>query len=235
MEKDNLNDRVERLLWEQDVEESPNPGDAEYGTRTLIDHGDIIPKETSYTPEESMTTDWLWGKVHIQSQVPPEYRRFNFRYRELCDFVFKTLDRELFTTLNAIFFVYDKAGLLELERFTEDSYAQSCIKLDKEIGLMWYEYDIVIINVGLIQKNCEADAIDGVPVEDEIGIGIVSTLVHELRHLMVSTNNLLTELELPYSENTEEAVERFTQQYNDQHLLDYNYGFVEVAEKKTEE
>lgn len=225
MKKEELFTRLDSFLAEdKDSEELFYPNQPE-NTRTIFDYGDIIAKEISFVPEESMSEKWLLSKTHIQNK--PHDSLYNIDFESIVKFVFGHADKELFTTLNAIFFVYDEDGLDELYEYTGDEYALECIDLDENIGLMWYEKNIVIVNVGLIIRTSEEIEDYVIPASEHIEEGIITTLVHELRHLMADTNHLLTEEECSSSECQEDAVEEYSRRFSDQFLLQTNYCFVE--------
>lgn len=228
MKKAKLDVELNKFLQEENAEELFPPQQAD-GCRTVFDYGDIVAKEISFVPEESMNKDWLWDKVHIQSI--PAGIHYNIDFRSICDFVFAHVEREMFTTLDSIFFLFDESGLEELYDYTGDDYALECLDMDRVIGLMWYEKNIILINVGLIQKTSEEIADEFCPSESQFSDGIVTTLVHELRHLMLDTNVLLSEEDYPYSENAEDAVEEFTRQFADRWLLG-RHEFVEKIKTK---
>ena len=229
MTKTQLDKSLDQFLQEENAEELQHIPGQPAGCRTIFDYGDIIGKEVSFTPEEAMSADWFWSKAHIQTV--PKDNRYDIDFKAICDFVFAHVEREMFTTLDAVFFVFDDDGLEKLYDYTGDEYAQECIDMDQAVGLMWYEKNIIIINVGLIQKSSEEIADEFCPAKNHIADGIVMTIVHELRHLMLDTNVLLSEEAYPYSENAEEAVEEFTRRFADRWL----YGNTEFVQKAKNE
>lgn len=231
MKKEELFARLDRFLEEdKNVEEMFYPKQPE-NTRTIFDYGDIMAKEISFVPEESMSEKWLLNKTHIQKK--PKSSLYNIDFESVVKFVFDHADKELFTTLDAIFFVYDEGGLDELYEYTGDEYALECIDLDECIGLLWYEKNIVIVNIGLIIRASEEIEDCVIPAAEHIEEGIITTIVHELRHLMVDTNYLLTEEECPSSECQEDAVEEYSRRFSDRFLLQMNRCFVEKASAST--
>lgn len=216
MKKEEMNSRLDEFLREEkDAEEVTLPSQPE-GTRTIFDGSDIMAKEVTFTPEENMNEEWFWKKVHLQT--PPKSNPYAIDFKEICDFVFSRCPKEMFMTLEALFFVFDDDGLSELAEYTGDDYGLECIDMDEQIGLMWYEKNIVIVNVGLIQKTSEEMADEITPATDHICDGIMTTIVHGMRHLMLRTNFLLSEEEYPLEEENECAVEEYARQFADQWL-----------------
>ena len=216
MKKMELDAALNQFLKNEDAEEYFWP-DQMSGNRTIFDYSDIVGKEISFTPEENMSAGWFWSKAHVQPA--PANNQYDIDFRGICDFVFAHVERELFTTLDALFFVFNEEGLDEVFDYTGDEYALECIDMDEDIGLMWYEKNIIVINVGLIQKSSEDLADEFRSAASHASDGIVMTIVHELRHLMLETNVLLPEEKYPDYEVTEAAVEEYTRQFADRWLL----------------
>lgn len=228
MKKEELYMRLDKFLAEDKESEELISNQPE--ARTIFDYGDIIAKEISFVPEEAMSEKWLLDKTHIQKS--PKNTSYDIDFESIVRFVFAHADKELFTTLDSIFFVYDENGLNDLYKHTGDEYALECIDLDECVGLLWYEKNIVIVNVGLIIRTSEEIEDYDIPAAEHIEEGIITTLVHELRHLMADTNYLLTEEECPSSECQEDAVEEYARRFSDQFLLQISYGFVEKSNTK---
>lgn len=223
MKKEEMNTRLDEFLREEkDVEEVTIPSQLE-GTRTVFDGGDILCKEVTFTPEENMSEEWFWKKTHVQTM--PKSNLYEIDFKRICDFVFSHCPKEMFTTLEALFFVFNEDGLRELAEYTGDEYGLECINMDEQIGLMWYEKNIVIINVGLIQQTSEEMADEITPASEHICDGIIMTIVHGMRHLMLRTNFLLTDEECPVEEESEDAVEEYARRFADQ-WLQYTPDFV---------
>lgn len=223
MKKEEMNTRLDEFLREEkDVEEVTIPSQLE-GTRTVFDGGDILCKEVTFTPEENMSEEWFWKKTHVQTM--PKSNPYEIDFKRICDFVFSHCPKEMFTTLEALFFVFNEDGLRELAEYTGDEYGLECINMDEQIGLMWYEKNIVIVNVGLIQQTSEEMADEITPASEHICDGIIMTIVHGMRHLMLRTNFLLTDEERPVEEESEDAVEEYARRFADQ-WLQYTPDFV---------
>lgn len=81
------------------------------------------------------------------------------------------------------------------------------------VGKMYYTHQIVFINEAAISDLSKELSDDGISSEtDEYETGMIMTLLHEMRHLMLDTNILLSEEIIPLTENSEEAVENFSRQ-----------------------
>lgn len=223
MKKEEMYARIDEFLREEEEAEEVTIPSQPKGTRTIFDGGDIIGKEVTFTPEENMNEKWFWKKAHLQT--PPKSNPYEIDFKGICDFVFTRCPKELFTTLEALFFVFNEKGLKKLAKYTGDDYGLECINMDEQIGLMWYEKNIVIVNVGLIQQASEEMADEMTPASEHICDGIIMTIVHGMRHLMLRTNFLLTDEECPVEEESEDAVEEYARRFADQ-WLQYTPDFV---------
>ena len=78
MKKEELFARLDRFLKEdKNVEEMFYPNQPE-NTRTIFDYGDIMAKEISFVPEESMSEKWLLNKTHIQKKPKSSLYNIDF-------------------------------------------------------------------------------------------------------------------------------------------------------------
>ena len=80
------------------------------------------------------------------------------------------------------------------------------------VGRMFRTHQIVFINEAEIAKLAKTLGDEIISEEEEYETGIITTLIHEIRHLMLDTNPFLPEDEFPVSEASEDAVEAFCRQ-----------------------
>ena len=162
----------------------------------------------------NMTVDKLVEKIYINPSIP-EYCRPDAK--KVAQYLLKHLPVDAFYTLNKICFVYGEEIDCETlsEFFDEDvDWAREVIFSDT-LGKMWFEYNSVLIDVKNIIESAEEIE------RQDIAMGwhgnaradtlrqIAITLVHELRHLMLDTNIVLSEDEYPVKLSAEESVEHF--------------------------
>lgn len=127
----------------------------------------------------------------------------------------------MLTTLSAVFFLEDEGDLQALYEFSGDEYALECIDMDEYIGLMWFYQNIVLVNVRAIIQVSQDVCLPGEDPAREIEIGVLSTLAHELRHLMLDTNVLLD------AEMQQYADEGSVEEYGNKFAELYQCRFVE--------
>ena len=109
---------------------------------------------------------------------------------------------------------FKDSGLVHLQERFEDDYA---LELgDELLGVMWYERNAVVINMGEIVRTGEWIDRESIDVEDpyfsaenQIIIGLLTTALHELRHLQMDTNIVLPLDEYPLELGNEAAVEEY--------------------------
>jgi len=77
------------------------------------------------------------------------------------------------------------------------------------VGHMFSAHQIALVNECKIASTTKEMCGVGHLYNDEYQIGIMTTLIHEMRHLMLETNVFLPEDEFPESEKEEDSVEEF--------------------------
>lgn len=80
------------------------------------------------------------------------------------------------------------------------------------VGRMFTAHQIVFINENAVAKGAKELSFDKYEERKEYEIGMLVTLIHEMRHLMLDTNPFLPEDEFPEELREEDAVENFARQ-----------------------
>lgn len=118
-------------------------------------------------------------------------------------------------TLNGLFIVSNEE---DYEKFLDEVNTHTALNLNEwyewesiedNCGMMLYVAKIAVINENVIYKMSLELGDDLVSPEEEYSIGIVQTVIHELRHLMLETNCFFPEEIASIEENAEDAVEEF--------------------------
>jgi hypothetical protein len=169
-------------------------------------------KEIAYNL--NMTVEKLIDKIYINPSIPkycmPDKKK-------VAEYLIKHLPVDAFYTLNKICFVYgEEADCETLAQFFDEDvdWAREVI-LSDNLGKMWFEYNSVLIDVKNIIESAEQiareDRAMGWPSSERTDTmrQIAITLIHELRHLMLDTNIVLSEEEYPVNLSAEESVEHF--------------------------
>lgn len=177
-------------------------------TTYIFDNND--GKEIAFACPEEMTKKWLKEKIHVQTKIPVG----KIDLDGIVDILFDNADKNLFVTLEDIWIVWDDEGLSEIENATGDEYANYIINEDM-VGVMWFQRNSIVINLQAIYNIANEIAYDEYSIEREVSIGLICTIVHELRHLMLDTNIILSEEDYPVSESAEEKVENYGREFCD--------------------
>ena len=77
------------------------------------------------------------------------------------------------------------------------------------VGVMLTEHQIVFINEHIIEREVADISVSDYEKDKEYQIGLLVTLIHEMRHLMLETNPFLPEDEFPEEMKDEDEVEEF--------------------------
>lgn len=168
---------------------------------TILDKHDLFCKQTTFVPEESITKDWFHKKIHTQPL--PKTAVYQTNTNALCDFLFDHIDKELLTTLDSIFFLYDPDGLQAVREHTGKEQIFETFNFEIFTGLTWFEKNIILINAQpYAGTNCPYDT-------HYISDSILLSLLQQLRRLMVDTNLLLSEKECSFYENEPDAIMQY--------------------------
>ena len=182
-------------------------------TYTLTDP-DIIDKD--YVKDRIIITKSADDLIDIDKDMISEY---------LCEYAKNTL-----INLEEIIFIndYDK-DFEELYKRKDGYNWQEILEVndlptDNELGIMWFERSMVVVNIGEILKNAEEMAKSGdIYPEDipkETGIGIITTLLHELRHIE-QANPYMPAIEFDQiSMDPEADAEEYARNCYDMHPID---------------
>lgn len=117
------------------------------------------------------------------------------------------IDYNSLMTIEKIVFVSNED---ELDKWEASVNYEHSFDMNNAIGIMWLRANIVIVNASLISHMVmEDDIMYGVAnVNEAISMGLMETLVHELRHVL-TTNPIITEDLIPAGEEEEDAVEEY--------------------------
>ena len=182
-------------------------------------------KELTYYFNEYVTPKNLAKRVYVSRLIPENYKGI-FDKGRIVDALLNKIDRNCLLTMNALFIIHDNEGDEEdfednkdrialMEHVGGDEYASE-VGLGN-IGVTWWEKNICIINAARIiatsQDTCEELDGNDYYVQKETEIGMWTTIIHELRHLLLDTNIILPEDEYPVELAVEEAVEEYCRAY----------------------
>lgn len=176
---------------------------------------------------EAMTPRSLAERIFVSSDIPP---MFQINKDALAEYLWETCDRNAFITLDELVVIWsepcdeDTFGPAE---FTDSGSEHLYDNLGDEyayeigqgvLGQLWWERNVVVVNMGEIVRASEEIARDNEDVadidswfsmENQVLTGLLTTAIHELRHLQMDTNILLPEDVYPLHLSSEDAVEEY--------------------------
>ena len=169
--------------------------------------------------------DSLSEKVLMNKLIVP-HSASNSAYKvdseALIHWLYESLPKEMWMTLNKIILVYDdEADFEELYNRNDIGELLGLHDLTKDgcCGLTWATEDIVVVDVQHIVRFSLDDADkDGLPwyVDEDINRGIKTTLIHEIRHV-AQNNPYLPETILQQESSDEDDAEEYARNFVDKH------------------
>lgn len=176
---------------------------------------------------EAMTPQSLAERIFVSSDIPSTYR---INKDALAEYLWETCDRNAFITLDELVVIWSEPcdeDTFDPAEFTDSGSEHLYEKFGDEyayeigqdvLGQLWWERNVAVINMGEIVRASENIArenedLAGIDpyfsVEHQVLVGLLTTSIHELRHLQMDTNILLPEDVYPLILNSEEAVENY--------------------------
>lgn len=171
---------------------------------------------------ETMVLENLMGLIHVSKDIPKKYRPDESK---IVEYLWHNLDRNMFITLEEIVIVWsdtDNESFVDMQRTRlyqeyNDEYAYEIG--ENVLGQMWFDRNIIIINMGEIVKMAKENEQefslfenDYYCADNQVIVGFLTTLIHELRHLQMDTNYFLPVDEYPENEADEDCVELYCRQ-----------------------
>lgn len=174
---------------------------------------------------EGMGPEDLAGMISISKDIPQEYQVNN---RVLAEYLWEACDRNAFVTLEELVVIWsepDDPESFEPADFEDSEARRLCDELGDEyaleigqglLGQLWFERNIAVVNLGEVVRAAEQVAKENedcwdpwFSLENQIEMGFLTTVLHELRHLQMDTNIILPEEEYPVELAAEENVEEY--------------------------
>lgn len=156
---------------------------------SVYDNFDGYGREYTITNPEIINETWIKEKIIITKSVPET--GYNINTNILTKWLVQNVDKFMYLTLENIVFMadsekdFDELPLID-NKFS-DLLEVNNLPNEDLIGLMWYHYQIVFVNIKAIidttKEMLETGDIYEWEERDTINSGILSTLIHEIRHL----------------------------------------------------
>lgn len=130
------------------------------------------------------------------------------------------LDKNMLMTVQRICFITneeeDTDTIYQDELFAEGIEAGHGIN-DNQIGITWWDMDIILINLKAIQEISKEFSYDKYDFQKEYNLGILTTIVHEIRHCAQENPYLEEKYINPLSIDPEADAEEYARNYVDNH------------------
>ena len=149
---------------------------------------------------ESFTLQQLKQRIHVCPGLPAE---LTFDLDAMAQYLWQVMDHNAFLTLNGLWFVGNDADYRSVAEFHNYDEAILLPEYDAK-GCMWFARQVCIVDVGRIARRGR--------VLSHIRRDILVTALHELRHLMLETNPVLSVEAYPVELGSEFLVERYAQE-----------------------
>ena len=173
-------------------------------------------KELTFYFKEYFTYGSISRRVYVSPYIPKPYKS-TFNKKLIVDALLNKIDTNCLLTMKALFIIYDDRDRERLMALTNDEYALE-IGMDL-VGVTWWERNICIVNANeIIAVAKEVHGDDKHYLQQEVEIGLGTTIIHELRHLLLDTNILLPEDEYPIELASEEMVEEYCRNFYENHF-----------------
>ncbi len=171
-----------------------------------------------YEDMDNITKDWIRDRIVVSSSIK------KLDIDDIAAFVFENIPRNIYRTLHRLVFIRDdEADFEEFEEQLESITGYPLLEVhdfpeNGQIGIAWVIDCTAVVHLGNIEKvidrQIECGDLEEWEKQDELDIGIKSTIAHELRHL--AQNDLY--LESDFAEDEEEDAEQFARNVMDAYL-----------------
>lgn len=180
---------------------------------TVYEDIDGFSREYTITNPDAITKEWINERIIVTDSV--KELDISINIEKLAEFA-TSLDKNMLLTLENIIIVNDAEKDYDYLSALDDEFAQmlevSDLPDENLVGLMWFSYQKVFLNLGSIIKATDELIEDGIGYdyerEQDINRGIATTLVHEIRHL-AQANPYLEANKLNQKGNDEEDAENY--------------------------
>lgn len=169
--------------------------------------------ETQYRFNEACTDDYVKSRIFVGETA----QRKGFTPEYILSVLKKAFGEYYFEAVCVMSGIIVPSNEDEFDRFmneasrTSDNLSEwyDYESESEYCGKMFYMHQIAYINEALHEQLAEELGDEIISAEREYETGIIISLIHEVRHLMLDCNQFISEDDIPLSENAEDAVEEF--------------------------
>lgn len=166
---------------------------------------------------EHITKEWLSSIILVSDKAKKLSPAID-KEKVVC--YLDALDKNLLMTVRRICFITDEEdeddSINQDELFSEGIEAGHGIN-DDQVGITWWDMDVILINLKAIKDVSKELAYDEYEFLREYNTGVLSTLVHEIRHTAQENPYLPEGCLKPVSPFPEEDAEEYARKWVDNH------------------
>lgn len=147
---------------------------------------------------------------------------FKISKKKLIEYLFANTDKNMLMSVQAIAIITgdeeDTDSIYSDPRIIDGIEDMHDFPMPDQIGLTWWNKDVIILNAQAIQEVAiETNADNYFDNKDEVNIGILCTLLHEIRHTAQNNLWLPKEILSSYSSDPEEDAEQYAILWFEEH------------------
>ncbi len=194
----------------------------------ILDEGDdfIEYEDAAYPERLCRYEDGFDNPEWIKARILCSPALKDFDVDDIANFVHGYLEKDTYRSLRYLIFIKDDEAdfdyfLDKLESITGYSLLEAhCFPAEDQLGISWIADCCSVVHIGNIEKAVDEEIemcdISASERENEINIGIKTTVAHELRHLM--QNDPYRQAEIWFEDDPEEDAEQFARDAVDNYL-----------------
>ena len=188
----------------------------------LWDEDDPDGRTYTIANPDYMTKDVLRDKLIIPKSATNSPYRVDADI--LIDWLYQYLPKPMWLTLNRIVLVYDEEA--DWDELYDHSNIGTLLEIhnlpsDAQLGITWATDDIVVVSVAAIVEGSREMLAIGELYEFEldgcINHGIITTLIHEIRHVAQNNPYLSIDTLQLLDDDYEEDAEQYARRFCDEH------------------
>lgn len=176
---------------------------------------------------EEMNAEALAKRIYVSKNIP---ERYSINKRALAEYLWDFCDKNAFITMDELVVIWSEPEdpeTFEPSDFVDSELSRLYDRFGDEyafeisaclLGQLWFERNIAVVNMGEIVRAARSIAEENSDIcacdpyfsfENQVEVGFLTTIIHELRHLQMDTNIFLPEDIYPLTLGSERAVEQY--------------------------
>ena len=220
-EKKTENDDYEYIMVEEEADDHITVFDSM--------EGEVDSKRYTIRNPEYMDRDYFRSIVDFSDCAEAYRKEMPIDKEKVVEYLDGHMDKNMLMTVDRILFVTgdeeDDDKIFKNERVAEGAFEAGHWLPDKnQVGLTWWDYDIVCISLKGIREGVDECVntfrLDKDEERDEINIGVLTTLVHEVRHTAQDNPYLPEKFFGPVSRDKEKDAEEYARDWVERHPFD---------------